>query len=146
MASTSASAGDEGWEDAGWYSADAAFPSGTICVPGDSVGNQACFRKNGDQWFVYDGEADLLSPYVNWQNRLSYDNGSTWQSIPYRSGKCRNSWPNGNWGVCNKDFYESSSLNKIGGHGSQVRFQLCLTSGFDGNGCYAWSNWIDNNG
>ncbi|MFI0710512.1 hypothetical protein ACH4SK_07605 [Streptomyces inhibens] len=142
MASTSAYAGDEGWEDAGWYSAGAGAPEDAICGPSDFDGNRACFRKNGDQWFIYDGAADLMTPYVDWQNRLAYDNG-TWQSSPYRSGRCENLWPYDNWGVCNKDYYESSTRNKIGGHGSQVRFRLCLR---ESSGCSTgWSEWIDNN-
>ncbi|WP_329375092.1 hypothetical protein [Streptomyces sp. NBC_01483] len=142
MASTSASAGDEGRESADWYFGTG-IPQGTICGPSDTFGNQACFRKNGDQWFVYDGSEDLLSPEAEWQNRLAYDNGNTWQNSPiYRSGSCENLWPAGNWGVCNKDYYESSSLNKIGGHGSQVRFRLCPNRDF----CSGWSGWIDNNG
>ncbi|MFJ8795802.1 hypothetical protein [Streptomyces sp. NPDC102462] len=136
-AGNSASADDEGSEYAAWYSVGPAAPEGTICGPSDLDGNRACFRKNGDQWFIYDGSAGGW-PSVDWENQL-VDKDGIWHS--YRSGECVNPWPYDNWGVCNKDYYESSTLNKLGGRGSQVRFRLCQ----DG-GCTRWSAWIDNNG
>ncbi|MEU4659480.1 hypothetical protein AB0G32_37055 [Streptomyces sp. NPDC023723] len=106
--------------------------------PQDSL---ACFVKYGDvlgvtysDWF-----GDPMRTSVQWTNRLKNASG---QWVTYRQGECFND--NGfssYWSVCNKDFYESSSLNALGGRGSQLQIKACRLGV-----CASPSAWIDNNG
>lgn len=75
-------------------------PSGLDCV--SVTGATACFEHYGDRWWVKDTAADSASAEARWDN---YRNGSL-----YRSGICRNGLGNGKWGVCNKNYYEDSTL------------------------------------
>lgn len=75
-------------------------PSGLPCVK--TTGATACFEASGDKWWVKDTAGDGASAEAFWQN---YRNGSL-----YRTGVCRNSLGNGEWGVCNKNYYEDSGL------------------------------------
>ncbi|MEU5719775.1 hypothetical protein AB0G71_29205 [Streptomyces sp. NPDC020403] len=47
---------------------------------------------------------------------------------------------NGQWGVCNKDFYENTSKNYYEGYGSRVRWQIVAGTTFG-----PWSAWQTNN-
>ncbi|MFD7656040.1 hypothetical protein ACFV4N_18885 [Actinosynnema sp. NPDC059797] len=75
-------------------------PAGLPCV--SVTGARACFEADGDKWWVRDTAADSASAEARWDN---YRNGSL-----YRSGICRNGLGNGTWGVCNKNYYEDSTL------------------------------------
>lgn len=75
-------------------------PSGLPCIK--TTGATACFEAYGDKWWVKDTAADSASADAVWQN---YRDGSL-----YRQGICRNSLGNGEWGVCNKNYYEDSGL------------------------------------
>jgi hypothetical protein len=75
-------------------------PSGLPCVA--TTGATACFEAYGDKWWVKDTDSDSASAEALWQN---FRGGSL-----YRDGICRNSLGNGTWGVCNKNYYEDSSL------------------------------------
>ncbi|MFF3751859.1 hypothetical protein ACFYYH_15600 [Streptomyces sp. NPDC002018] len=74
---------------------------------------------------------------MDWQNEL-WD-GQYW--LAYRSGSCSASQLNtGQWGVCNKDLYENTSINHYEGRGSKVRWRIvaCTSIG-------EWSPWHANN-
>ncbi|WP_019854254.1 hypothetical protein [Actinopolyspora mortivallis] len=76
-------------------------PSGIPCsepIPGAI----ACFEPYGDKYWVKDTVADGHSAAADWDN---YRNGN-W----YRQGGCVNSLGKGNWGVCNKNHYEDSTV------------------------------------
>ncbi|MGW1958359.1 hypothetical protein ACWCPI_37370 [Streptomyces sp. NPDC001920] len=116
------------------YAVAGSPPSDRICT--SAQGSTGCFRKYGDQWWVLDTD----SPYaaiVNWENQL-WD-GASWRS--YRNGNCENLLGEGNWGVCNKDYYENSSLNAYGSYGSRLRWRACGVFG-----CSSWTSWTLNNG
>ncbi|MBB4959607.1 hypothetical protein [Micromonospora polyrhachis] len=84
-----------------WNTAEAGSPpSGIPCV--STTGAIACFQANGDKWWVKDTSSDSASAVANWVN---YRNGSL-----YRKGGCRNGLGSGKWGVCNKNYYEDSTL------------------------------------
>lgn len=103
--------------------------------PGSPPSAQACFRPYGDQIWVYDFD----TPYAaigEWQNQLYY--GGTWNH--YRSGDCQSLQGEGQWGLCNYDFYEDSTTHKYGDQGSRVRFRACGPWG-----CSSWSPWWRNN-
>jgi hypothetical protein len=75
-------------------------PSGLPCIA--TTGAIACYQEYGDRWWVKDTALDSASAEAVWEN---YRNGRL-----YRSGICRNSLGNGNWGVCNKNYYEDSTI------------------------------------
>ncbi|MEU3648277.1 hypothetical protein AB0E59_33195 [Lentzea sp. NPDC034063] len=64
---------------------------------------EICYEKGGDHWWVQDQDSDGASAGVYWEN---IRNGSL-----YRNGTCITSLGKGNWGQCNKDYYEDSVLN-----------------------------------
>ncbi|MFJ8960609.1 hypothetical protein ACIRG5_14605 [Lentzea sp. NPDC102401] len=67
---------------------------------------EICYEKGGDHWWVQDqNSGDASSAGVYWEN---YRNGSL-----YRNGTCITSLGNGNWGQCNKNYYEDSELYGI---------------------------------
>lgn len=66
------------------------------------TGARVCFEHYGDKWWVRDTASDGASAVVLWDN---YRNGSL-----YRQGECQNRLGSGNWGVCNKNYYEDSTL------------------------------------
>ena len=86
------------------------------------TGAKACFDKATDNFWVLDSLADGHSARNAWGNWL-WD-GSKWQY--YRYGDCTNSLGNGHWGVCDKDLYENSSTNALGGQGSEVDVWACV--------------------
>ncbi|EHR60685.1 hypothetical protein [Saccharomonospora cyanea] len=75
--------------------------SGLTCR--EITGARVCFEHYGDKWWVRDTAADGASAVVLWDN---YRNGSL-----YRQGECQNRLGSGTWGVCNKNYYEDSTLD-----------------------------------
>jgi hypothetical protein len=104
-AQETSAAGEEGASAAATLEIDRAkkgtYPGGLSCVT--VTGAQACFEAYGDKWWVKDTVADGASAVVYWDN---YRNGSL-----YRIGRCENRLGSGNWGVCNKNYYEGSTLD-----------------------------------
>jgi len=81
-------------------------PAGLIC-PTLRVGGEnrvfACFERDGDKIWVLDtGRGDGRSATGAWKN---YVNGRL-----YRHGACVNKLGTGNWGVCDKNMRESSTI------------------------------------
>ncbi|NUT18380.1 MAG: hypothetical protein HOV77_04285 [Hamadaea sp.] len=68
------------------------------------AGAKACYEYDGDKWWVQDTASDGMSAVADWRNYLTA-NGDL-----YRQGKCINSLGYGDWGVCNKNYYETSKL------------------------------------
>jgi hypothetical protein len=65
---------------------------------------EICWEKAGDHWWVRDLDStDNASTGVRWYNDR---NGSL-----YRKGYCITSLGKGNWGHCNKNYYENSQLS-----------------------------------
>ncbi|MEF2528980.1 MULTISPECIES: hypothetical protein [Streptomyces] len=113
------------------YATPGSLPSDALCMSVTS-GN-GCFRKYGDQFWVRNWDSPGTGLEVRWENAL-WD-GSRWQT--YRTGSCSAYELNtGQWGVCNKDFYENSSTNKWGFKGSQVRWRIVAGTSFG-----PWSPW-----
>ncbi|WUH89828.1 hypothetical protein OG900_06640 [Streptomyces sp. NBC_00433] len=105
---------------------------------------RGCFTRNGDVWRIQDSLADGDQTFIYWENWLW--NGSSW--MPYRSGWCSNNLGAPNWGVCNKDYYESSSTNYYKHTGSRIRFQVCrrdLVNTGCNPGSISDAPWINNN-
>jgi hypothetical protein len=96
-------------------------PSGLHCT--ERAGAKACFQPNGDKWWVKDTKADGHSATASWENYLC--DGS--ECDLYRDGSCVNELGSGEWGVCNKNYYE----------GSIVLWQACVYDAGDGtwHGC-----------
>ncbi len=67
-----------------------------------TTGALACYQQDGDRWWVQDTASDGASAEAFWENRRNGD--------LYRHGICRNSLGNGTWGVCNKNYYEDSTI------------------------------------
>ncbi|MFD9396536.1 hypothetical protein ACFWBB_39100 [Streptomyces sp. NPDC060000] len=65
-------------------------------------GGISAFNSNGDNWWVLDDLVDGKSVAVKWKN---WRNGGL-----YRQGVCINSHSAPSWAVCNKNFYEDSTL------------------------------------
>jgi hypothetical protein len=78
--------------------------SAADCV--QTEGAKVCFQSNSDTWWVKDTAADGASAEAMWSNWLD----GQLDSEAYRSGSCRNTLGNGQWGYCNKNYYEGSSL------------------------------------
>ena len=76
-------------------------PSTVPCAV--TTGARACFQAYGDRWWVQDTAPDSASAEARWRNYHS--DGSL-----HRLGVCRNSLGNGNWGVCNKNYNEGTSI------------------------------------
>lgn len=62
----------------------------------------AAFNSNGDYWYLIDTLADGKAAAVRWKN---YRNGQL-----YRQGVCIQSHGAGTAGICNKNYYEDSTL------------------------------------
>ncbi|BCJ70301.1 hypothetical protein [Polymorphospora rubra] len=95
-----------------------------------------CFQKYGDVWMVTRSVLETGNTSVQWANQLLNASGS-WAT--YREGQCINALGHSTFGVCNKDYYENSSRNALGGYGSRLRFRACSTT------CSAWTPWFTNN-
>jgi hypothetical protein len=105
----------------------------------DNYAAEVCFHLYGDQVWVYDARGDGHAAIGQWSNYLR-DADGTW--IKYREGECRNSLGHGQWGVCNKEFFEdSTNPNAEGGHGSGLRLWACTASTM----CNADYTWVRNN-
>lgn len=87
-------------------------------------GAKVCYEKSGDKWWVQDTAKDGMSAVADWRNYLTA-NGDL-----YRQGKCINSLGYGNWGVCNKNYYETSKLI----------MRICVID-YSGGGSVC-SNWV----
>ncbi|MFD2078576.1 hypothetical protein SAMN05421678_11367 [Actinopolymorpha cephalotaxi] len=103
------------------------FASGE-CVTGR--GSKVCFKRHGDVIWVQSTAGD-----ARWENWLR--NSTGWHK--WRSGECTNTHIG--WGYCNKDFYEDSSKNILGGYGSGLRLQSCPVN----TGYCSPQIWIRNN-
>jgi hypothetical protein len=82
------------------YAVAGTVPDGLKCA--SITGAKICYELDGDRWWVKDTSADHASAVARWQN---YRNG-----VLYREGGCRNSLGSGEWGVCNKNYYEDSGV------------------------------------
>ena len=70
---------------------------------------EICYEKGGDSWWVQDQNSDdHASAGVYWMNHLNHTGGDL-----YRHGYCMTSLGKGNWGYCNKNYYEDSRLYGI---------------------------------
>ena len=91
--------------DAKWCSSDADWA-------------HACFQRHGDVIWVDNNSGEHVK--VRWENWLKNADG-TW--VFYRDGDCvSTAW---GWGYCNENFYEDTSHNAAGGHGSGIRLYTC---------------------
>ena len=117
------------------YAVYVPIPAVDACVEiGDG---KACFKKYGDTIIVLDKVDDSRAVWAQWSNWL-WD-GDEWQL--YRHGYCMtNVNMSGNWGTCNKDFYEDSTYHALGNRGSGLRLAICDRF----SGCSA-DIWIRNN-
>jgi hypothetical protein len=98
---------------------------------------EICFEKYGDKIWV-NNEDLLSSEYGHYSNWLR-DSSGAWTF--WRNGNCIVDY-NG-WGYCNKDFYEDSSYNVVGGQGSGVRLYPCDVEFGCTSSLYGW---VRNNG
>jgi hypothetical protein len=124
-------------EDAGTVAAAASsFPTDctSISVSGWGIG---CFHRNGDLIYVKDTSGNGQAAYVYWENYLRTSSG-TWKLRRY--GTCTN-YSVGVVGSCDYNFYEDTTLNAFGGHGSGVRVWICQK----GSGCTSNYVWVRNN-
>ena len=104
------------------------------CTTGYEV--EICFAKYGDKVWVRNSSL-LSAEYGHYSNWLR-DNNSNW--VFWRNGDCGVDFTG--WGYCNKDFYEDSSHNALGGYGSGIRSYPCDYE----FGCTSYYSWIRNNG
>jgi len=77
-----------------------------------------CFDRQGDKFYVYAGNQPDGYPRVYWTNDLKNAAG-TW--VPYRTGVCYGEYYRDSTVLCDKDFYENSTV-RPGGTGSRIRF------------------------
>ncbi|MGI5145864.1 hypothetical protein ACQEVC_05600 [Plantactinospora sp. CA-294935] len=116
----------------------------TVTVGPFGQAAKGCFTRYGDIWRIQDSLFNGDETFIYWENWLL--DGTTWR--PYRHGECNNNLDSPNWGQCNKDLYESSSVNYYGSKGSRVRFQVCNRD-ILGNRCnpsdISQAPWINNN-
>ena len=67
---------------------------------------EICWEPAGDHWWVQDQNSDDgASAGVHWMNFKNHSGGDL-----YRQGHCMTSLGKGNWGHCNKNYYEDSRL------------------------------------
>ncbi|WP_157441401.1 hypothetical protein [Actinoplanes awajinensis] len=85
---------------------------------------KTCYVAAGDKWYILDRLDDGGRPFIRWEN---YKDGAL-----YRTGICSNRLGFNHWGVCNKDYYESSIL--------WVRQNAWKIS--NNNEMYEWSDWF----
>ncbi|MEX2986310.1 hypothetical protein [Streptomyces sp. C36] len=64
--------------------------------------DMVCFEKDGDRWWVLDANQDGMSAVGEWYNKR---NGQL-----YRQGACANSNGAPSWSICQKDYYEDSTI------------------------------------
>ncbi|MGW1977992.1 hypothetical protein [Streptomyces sp. NPDC001889] len=116
-------------------------PSDATCLV--SFMANSCFKKYGDSWYLRDLEWDGMDVYADWQNQLR-NAGRDW--VSYRSGRCTSELGSGDWGRCNKDFYEDSAHNAKGGYGSRVRWRACRDQPLSPDTCGSGATWVKNDG
>ena len=99
-----------------------------------ATGGIACFQRYGDKiWVKHTGSNLAAATYENYL----WD-GNSWEL--YRWGHCWNTLAVGEWGYCNKDFYEDqTNPNAYGDKGSGIRLYVCLST------CSSSYVWIRNN-
>ncbi|GHH80465.1 hypothetical protein GCM10018781_60900 [Kitasatospora indigofera] len=111
-----------------------------VSLSGYTDGGFSCFQKYGDVLQVRTGASDangnIRRMSVQWKNELKDKNGN-WNL--YRYGECFNDLGTDLYGVCNKDFYEDSTTNKLGGKGSRLAIKHCIQGV-----CEPWSIWFRN--
>lgn len=96
--------------------------AGILSAP--SSDGWVCFQPYGDVWMVSTSPTDSGRISVQWENRLRNASGA-W--VTYRTGQCINDLGRDQIGVCNKDYYENSSYNALGGYGSMIRYKACTS-------------------
>ncbi|WP_051366337.1 hypothetical protein [Hamadaea tsunoensis] len=82
------------------YAVDVPLDAAVYCYA--ITGAKVCYELAGDKWWVQDTANDSASAVADWRNYI----GGTL----YRQGKCINSLGHGKWGLCNKNYYETSGL------------------------------------
>lgn len=92
----------------------------------------ACFQRSGDVIWIDNAVGDNVK--AHWENWLEQADG-TW--VFYRDGDCLSTTYG--WGYCNEDFYEDTSHNAVGGHGSGIRLYTCVGD------CNPDYQWVRNN-
>ncbi|MEJ3747443.1 hypothetical protein WEI85_29670 [Actinomycetes bacterium KLBMP 9797] len=108
-----------------------ANPTGSMTCQAHQ-GATACFEKYGDKLWINNSDLDPRHTRNEWENWLW--SGSEW--ILYRWGECLD---NGvGWYVCNKDFYENSSVNYLGEKGSHIFWRACEYGQSSGWTCGGW--------
>lgn len=122
--------------------ANSSMNTADVCVGVGNATGTGCFKKDGDVFLVQDTLPDGMAVYVNWENQLRNANG-VW--MDYRSGTCKHRLGAGTTGACNKDFYENSSSNAVGGKGSRIRFKTCSSDPIFVDPCSGLTSWIYNN-
>lgn len=99
-ASVNAAAVDTEWD----FAVAGTLPPRSQLVCRSTTPVEICWEKAGDKWWVQDQDStDHASTGVSWRNER---NGSL-----YRKGYCITSLGKGNWGYCNKNYYEDSTLS-----------------------------------
>ncbi|WP_406416551.1 hypothetical protein OH809_38505 [Streptomyces sp. NBC_00873] len=96
----------------------------------------SCFQKYGDVLQVYTAQTDtVMRMSVQWRNEIKKKDGG-WEL--YRYGECFNDLGTRTFGVCNKDFYENSTVHN-GYQGSRISIKHCIKGT-----CEPWSVWALN--
>ncbi|MET7426500.1 hypothetical protein [Dactylosporangium sp. NPDC005555] len=95
-----------------------------------------CFERYGDRFYVYAGNMTDGTPRVYWTNDLK-DAAGNW--VPYRTGVCYGEYYADSTVVCNKDFYENSTVRSGGVSGSRIRFYY-----WDSNGSGSTTTVVNN--
>jgi hypothetical protein len=124
------------WE-VGYADEDESF-DGCTGIVRVNVEALACFQKYGDIWWVTQMRPNsfpIREISVQWVNELQNSRGE-W--VIYRQGQCY--YEGTSVARCNKNYYENSSKNALGGYGSRLAFKACVT----GRGCSALSPWVYN--
>lgn len=81
-------------------------PTGSaVCA--HRAGVEACFKADGDVWWVGDTAKDGYSAEARWEEWLPLGGGD---SVLNRNGACVNSLGSPNWGKCDKDYQENGEL------------------------------------
>ncbi|WP_007023859.1 hypothetical protein [Saccharomonospora iraqiensis] len=99
-------------------------PSRSELRCGSVTAVEICYQAYGDRWWIRDLRADGASAAVDWDN---FRNGDL-----YREGMCVTSLGAGEWGQCNKNYYEDSVVNGYPcvWDRSESDYANCSTSGW----------------
>jgi hypothetical protein len=102
------------------------------------LAGQACYVPSVERIYVYDAWKDGHGVSAQWENYLRDPNGN-W--VLYRRGYCTNSLGEGNWGYCQKNFYQDDTYpNAVGGQGSGLRVYACINNVV----CNGTETWVRN--